>query len=303
MKELLLLVVLPLFLAEFTELSPILARHIIHLAVQVLPPTHRNRYRMEWLADLEYVPGKLNKLIWAFGTLFGACRMKATLKNIVATTEPHPLMNRCVEHGLRLSRNSELTLARQDFLSHEMGKRLQLSAEELEALRIGVYIHDLGKAEIPMEIIEKAGALTFEETRILRGHVLIGARMADKQLQAPRLAVEIAVFHHERYNGKGYPFGAKGDTIPRLARLFSVVDVYVALTEARPYKPAWPAQFAWQEIRFRRGEDFDPEMVDVLRQVLMETEWREENCTIYRSPRFGWIQDSEDSSMPNEQQP
>ena len=85
-----------------------------------------------------------------------------------------------------------------------------------------------------------------------------------------RLAAEIAESHHERWDGTGYPAGLRGQNIPETARLFTIVDVYDALTNARPYKPAWPRESALAELRAQAGKQFDPQYVDAFLRMLAE---------------------------------
>ena len=244
------------------------------MALRFIVPAYRERYRMEWAADLDAVPGKLNKLGWALGVLIAAPQVNKSLIPRPIVYEPDPRVASFIQQGIQFSKVAPETLKRQDFLTQEMGKRLQLSPIELEALQIGVYLHDLGKSEIPDAIVEKPSALSQEERRIMRGHTLVGGRHAQYKLIAPMPAVQVIVFHHERFDGTGFPLFARGEQIPLLARLFTVVDVYVALTEARPFKAAWSPERAWREIRLQSGRQFDPRMVELLYEVLSDTEWR-----------------------------
>lgn len=118
-----------------------------------------------------------------------------------------------------------------------LGRRLGLSDEELVALNRGAYLHDVGKIGIPDGILLKDGRLTEAEIALMRQHTIIGARLCGEMrlLQDVRPIVR---HHHERPDGTGYPDKLKGDEIPVLARVLSVVDVYDALTTARPYKAA-----------------------------------------------------------------
>lgn len=119
-----------------------------------------------------------------------------------------------------------------------LGRSLGLSQEYLKALRRGGYLHDLGKIAIPESILNKKVELTEEEWLIMREHPVIGERIC-KPLKSLKLVFPIIRHHHERWDGSGYPDGLKGKEIPLTARILQVVDIYDALTTARPYKPPY----------------------------------------------------------------
>jgi len=147
-------------------------------------------------------------------------------------------------------------------LSEALGRHLQLDAAQLQSLRQGAYLHDLGKLQIPDRVLLKSGALTSEEEKLMQRHVLLGARLAEHFPNVLPGAREVIAFHHERWNGGGYPQGVSAQSIPLLARIFAVADVYDALTSTRPYKSAWSREAALEEIARQRGEQFDPAVVD-----------------------------------------
>jgi putative two-component system response regulator len=127
-------------------------------------------------------------------------------------------------------------------LSHTavvFGRELGLSQEEQLALYRGGVLHDIGKLGIPDSILLKRSALTPEEWTVMRQHTTIGARLC-AGLKSMAMTVPIIHFHHERWDGSGYPNGLKGEEIPLLARIFQVVDIYDALCNERPYKKALP---------------------------------------------------------------
>jgi putative two-component system response regulator len=124
-----------------------------------------------------------------------------------------------------------------------LGRRLGLSYLDLEALRLGALLHDIGKIAIPAEILEKSSELTAEEREIMRLHPVIGERMcAGIKLLEPVLP--IIRHHHEHFDGSGYPDRLVGEQIPLLARIVQIADVYDALTTARCYKVAWSPDHA-----------------------------------------------------------
>ena len=141
------------------------------------------------------------------------------------------------------------------------GEAVGLDASDAEALRWGAYLHDLGKVAIPDQILLKPGRLTDEEFAIIRRHTLIGIEMcSDIPFLRPGTR-DVIRSHHERWDGRGYPDGTSGRSIPLLARMFSLVDVYDALTSERPYKAAWTHADAVTEIEAQAGTQFDPDLV------------------------------------------
>jgi putative nucleotidyltransferase with HDIG domain len=121
---------------------------------------------------------------------------------------------------------------------HAVGRVLGLDAEALTALRLGAYLHDLGKVRIPDEILNKTGKLTDEEFAIVKMHPVWGLEMLT-EVDFPWDLKPIIRWHHEKYDGSGYPDGLKGDDIPVSAQIICIVDVYDALTTIRSYKPAY----------------------------------------------------------------
>ena len=145
-----------------------------------------------------------------------------------------------------------------------VGQELGLSEEDLAALTKGGYLHDVGKVGIPDSILLKPSQLTPEETAIMQQHTIIGDRLCG-ELRSLRRVRPIVKHHHERLDGTGYPSGLGGSAIPLLAQIMSVVDVFDALTTARPYKQALPIERAYEELidEVKRGWR-NPEIVDVV---------------------------------------
>ncbi|MCS7069720.1 MAG: GAF domain-containing protein [Meiothermus sp.] len=144
-------------------------------------------------------------------------------------------------------------------LSEALGRRLGFP--DIEGLRMGAYLHDLGKLAIPDSILLKPGTLTDAEWRIMQSHCDIGFGMLENLSFLSQTARNIVRYHHERIDGSGYPFGLTGEEIPFEARLFAVVDVYDALLQSRPYKAAWNQQDALRELRKQAGDTLDAHIV------------------------------------------
>jgi putative two-component system response regulator len=135
---------------------------------------------------------------------------------------------------------------------------------EQELMFYSAPLHDIGKIGIPDVILSKPGLYTPEEFDVMKRHPIIGYEMI-KDADSPYLlqGAEIALTHHEKYNGKGYPYGLKGTDIPLTGRVLAIADVFDALTSARPYKEAWPIDKAVGLLKNERGEHFDPKLVDL----------------------------------------
>jgi putative two-component system response regulator len=162
------------------------------------------------------------------------------------------------KHIYRVGRMSAL-IAREIGLDENTQFMLDLSAR----------LHDTGKLFVPDAILLKPGKLTDEERAVMQTHTTAGADYLKKTgLPTIEIAVEIALCHHERYDGKGYPAGLKGSGIPISARIAALADVFDALTHERPYKRAWTIPEALAEMRSLRGTHFDPELTDVFLSLI-----------------------------------
>jgi response regulator RpfG family c-di-GMP phosphodiesterase len=174
-------------------------------------------------------------------------------------------------HLLRLSKYARL-----------LGTNLGLGQDELDLLSDAAPMHDIGKVGIPDHILLKPGRLDVAEMEIMRTHAQIGADIlqgsASPLLQ---VAAAIALTHHEKFDGSGYPNGLKGEQIPLYGRIIAVADVFDALTSARPYKPAWDLDRAVTLILEGSGSHFDPVCVDAF-----FLDW-EAVLEIYRNHRDG----------------
>ncbi len=151
----------------------------------------------------------------------------------------------------------------------EIGKRMNLPADQMVQLRRGALLHDFGKIGIPDEIMLKPGPLTDDEWVIMKQHPEIAYQKLS-HIEYLRSALEVPYCHHERWDGKGYPRGLKAKEIPLLARIFSVSDVFDALTSNRPYRAAWTQDSAIHYIESQAGLMFDPEVVKVFLAYIRE---------------------------------
>jgi putative nucleotidyltransferase with HDIG domain len=165
-----------------------------------------------------------------------------------------------VNHGYRVA---ELCL--------KIGQRMELAELELTVLRRGALLHDIGRIGIPDKILNKDESLTDEEWEIIRRHPEYGAKLIKK---APLLidTVQVVAFHHERWDGMGYPAHLQGEVIPLLARICAVAEVYDALVTDQVYRRAFPSLKALTLIEQDSGKAFDPSVVKLLVKILEGTD-------------------------------
>src|SRR5689334_8482630 len=155
-------------------------------------------------------------------------------------------------HLIRMSRYSRL-----------IANALGLEHEEAETIELAAPLHDIGKIGIPDQILLKPAKLDSTEWEVMRRHPVIGHEiLKGSASKYVRMGALIALGHHERFDGTGYPNGLEGDHIPLCARIVAVADVYDALTSVRPYKKAWKPADALDYIRAQRGKHFDPRLAD-----------------------------------------
>jgi HD-GYP domain-containing protein (c-di-GMP phosphodiesterase class II) len=154
-------------------------------------------------------------------------------------------------------------------LTLRLAHRMYIPASDIIHIRRGSTLHDIGKVAIPDNILFKPAPLTKEEWTIMRRHPLIAAEIL-KSIAYLAPALPIPLFHHEKWDGSGYPDGLSGEAIPLEARLFAFADVYDALTSDRPYRPAWSQADALEYISKNSGLHFDPKIVPVFIHMMME---------------------------------
>jgi putative nucleotidyltransferase with HDIG domain len=154
-----------------------------------------------------------------------------------------------------------------------VGLKMSLPSEQLDALTLGALLHDIGKIGVPDRILQKPGRLTDEEYRIIKRHPVLGARMlASMRELAP--AVPAVRYHHERFDGKGYPEGLSGENIPLTARIISVVDAFDSMVRERPYGYGISREAALEEIENNSGVQFDPRVVRAMLELAWELDDR-----------------------------
>jgi len=163
-------------------------------------------------------------------------------------------------HIIRMSRYSAL-----------IAEKLNLPAKEVKNILYASPMHDIGKIGIPDSILMKPGKLTEEEFTTMKTHTIIGANLlAYSKSEILRYGEEVAISHHEKWNGQGYPQGLSRDNIPLSGRIVGLADVFDALISKRPYKDPFPVDQTIDIIKKERGEHFDPRVVDVFLENIDE---------------------------------
>lgn len=148
--------------------------------------------------------------------------------------------------------------------SVQIAEKMKLSKERCDIIRQGALLHDVGKIGVPEHILKKNGRLTDEEYEIIKSHPAIGYKMIKHVGNFHKNGVlDIVLYHHERYDGKGYPTGLKGNQIPLFARIVAVADAFDAMTTKRVYRDNLGLDFALNEIKKNKGTQFDPEIVEI----------------------------------------
>ncbi|MEY4718234.1 MAG: hypothetical protein RL563_852 [Pseudomonadota bacterium] len=160
---------------------------------------------------------------------------------------------------------------RMSHFSQCIGRFFGLDEEHQSLLLKASPMHDIGKIGISDSILLKPGKYTPEEFEVMKQHTWIGARiLGGSRFELIQAARDIALCHHERWNGEGYPRGLSGEDIPLLARIVSIADVFDALTMVRPYKTAWTTEAAYNEITTMSGSYFDPQVVEAFKAAFEE---------------------------------
>ena len=148
-----------------------------------------------------------------------------------------------------------------------LAKEIALPDADVALIRRAAPLHDVGKIGIPDPILLKLGKLTEDEFAVVKTHTRIGQRiLGGSRFALMQLAEQIALTHHERWDGSGYE-GLSGDAIPLAGRIVAIADVFDALTQKRPYKPAWPVDDAIAEMVRQRGRQFDPDLIDAFLRI------------------------------------
>jgi putative nucleotidyltransferase with HDIG domain len=153
-------------------------------------------------------------------------------------------------------------------LARALARRSLLSEEEMRLVHLAALLHDIGKVAIPAAILDKPGPLTEQEWTVMRRHPEIGYSMLVRAGGAWACIAPLVLAHHERWDGRGYPYGLAREDIPSGARILAVVDAFAAMTEQRPYRQTLSPEEAREEVRRGAGSCFDPSVVEVMLSLL-----------------------------------
>ena len=176
------------------------------------------------------------------------------------------------------------------YYSKILAQQLDVSDEWVELLFQAAPMHDIGKIGIPDAVLLKPGKLDPDEWEIMQRHAQIGAEIIGEDGSSLlKMARDIALCHHEKWDGSGYPQGLAGEAIPLEARIVAIADVFDALTSERPYKKAWTIDDACQLIREQSGKHFDPQLVEHFFNALPEI----------LEARQKWLDDAHDNQNIN----
>ncbi len=160
--------------------------------------------------------------------------------------------------------NTGVHIQRMSRFCETVARNLGLNEKTVESILYAAPMHDIGKIGIPDRILLKQGRLDSQEWEVMKQHTVIGQKILEGSSgEFLKLGEVIALTHHEKWDGTGYPKGLKGKKIPLLGRIVAVADVFDALTSKRPYKEAWSVEYAFETIEKGKGTHFDPEVVDV----------------------------------------
>jgi putative two-component system response regulator len=184
-------------------------------------------------------------------------------------------------------------IARMSQLAHRLGRAAGMSRDEAELLRDASAMHDVGKVGLPDAILHKPGRLDPGEWDVMKQHAATGAAiLGGSRSPLLQMAETIALTHHERWDGRGYPRGLAGEEIPLVGRICAICDVYDALLSKRPYKDSWSVEAALDEIETQAGRHFDPRLVSLFLKLVD----RSPQSSAESSPRtrFGAGDDADD---------
>ncbi|WP_337841593.1 two-component system response regulator [Rheinheimera sp.] len=218
--------------------------------------------------------------------------VRARVKTHLSLVQAEELKQTRLQVIQRLGRAAEykdnetgLHVLRMSHYAHVLALAYGLDTQQAENLLHAAPMHDIGKIGIPDHILLKPGKLTTEEFAEMKRHPLIGAEIighCDSALL--QVAKQVALYHHEKWDGTGYPYGLKAEQIPLEARIVAVADVFDALTSPRPYKPAWSLEQTMDYMQQQKGLHFEPVLIELLEQKLpdilaIQQKWAEKEVS------------------------
>ncbi len=184
-------------------------------------------------------------------------QLNGIVKGIIATLELKDLYTK--GHSERVANYAAI-------LAKATGK---YNKDQLKTFYYACLLHDIGKVNIPDSILTKPGKLTDEEFNIIKTHPIVGANAIHK-VEGISEHIEVIEQHHERWDGKGYPYGLKGEEISHLSRITAIADAFDAMTSSRSYRKALPLEVAYDQIVQGKGSQFDPNLVDLFKEIYQD---------------------------------
>jgi diguanylate cyclase (GGDEF)-like protein/putative nucleotidyltransferase with HDIG domain len=227
----------------------------LSFGIATFPDDSKNRFELVALADANLYTAKISE-----SGIIGTSETQRSNRGLrkEGAFDVLDAMVTAVDNKDRYTRrHSEDVTEYALWIAEEMG----LSEETMRVLRIGALLHDVGKIGVPEDVLRKPGRLTDDEYEVMKRHPHLGALIVSS-MPGMESIVDIVRSHHERWDGKGYPDGLKGEEIPILGRLLAVADAYSAMTTARPYRKGKDWQVAAEEIRANIHTQFDPKMAE-----------------------------------------
>lgn len=214
--------------------------------------------------------------------------VRARVKTHLALYDQNRELKRMVEEATKEIKETQVVVIERlgraaEYRDNETGKHvirmslysrilaiaLGMSPEDAETLKLAAPMHDIGKIRIPDNILKRKGGLDHDEMEMMRAHARFGAEIiGTHHSELLKMARTVAMSHHEKWDGTGYPDGLSGEDIPLVSRIVAIADVFDALTSKRPYKEAWPIERAIDYIESRAGAHFDPTITPLLRTEL-----------------------------------
>lgn len=199
------------------------------------------------------------------------CEMKVHQRTAELEASQHAAIQMLGQAGHYNDEDTGVHIWRMAAYAAALARAVDWPVAQADLLELAAPMHDTGKIGIPDSILKAPRKLTAEEWEIMKTHTHIGHKILEKS-NTPlfKLAAEIALYHHEKWNGHGYPEGLAGEAIPESARIVAVVDVFDALTTRRPYKEAWPIDKALNTIQQESGQHFEPRLVEAFLEIQAE---------------------------------
>ena len=204
-----------------------------------------------------------------FSLLDPAYRIIRTKKLLDCSARHSDILNSLIQVLQETDKDTEAHVQRTQRSAEELGRRIGLNEDELSKLALLAILHDIGKVGIPLDILNKPGKLTPSEWAVIKSHVEKGQRIAASSQELKGIA-DLILYHHERWDGKGYPTGLSKESIPLLSRVIAVVDSYDAMVHDRSYRRSIGPARAREELKRCAGTQFDPAIVSVFLQMLEE---------------------------------